>query len=317
MQYLLFIILLVTACTSSNKPEITENIESPNQSINNSSLITNFDTSKIKNFKDCWRIYTHGNLDYPLTKIELQQLQDLAIQIPFTSIYIDSLNKADTTVFDTRNSLYNTLRIKYNMVDSNYLSALTNISYYGFWASSVLPNDAYNEESYKLTNFKEQDSDTIIVTILNEGYEAKKQMIECYFTKKQNIWSIYKKVVTNFSQKTLAQNKEEQLDKFLLRFTSDSTFRYNRIKFPLRSREVLAAAFDSIIFYTPPAYHLNFDRSGGSISKIYLISNHKSAQLKKINNVVLNKEGGETGGSYYFKKIGGKWFLYKMGFASC
>ena len=79
MQYLLFIILLVTACTSSNKPEITENIESPNKSINNSSLITNFDTSKIKNFKDCWRIYTHGNLDYPLTKIELQQLQDLAM----------------------------------------------------------------------------------------------------------------------------------------------------------------------------------------------------------------------------------------------
>ena len=49
---------------------------------------------------------------------------DLAIQIPFTSIYIDSLNKADTTVFDTRNSLYNTLRIKYNMVDSNYLYTL-------------------------------------------------------------------------------------------------------------------------------------------------------------------------------------------------
>ena len=314
MQYLLFIILLVTACTSSNKPEITENIESPNQSINNSSLITNFDTSKIKNFKDCWSIYTYGNLNYPkLPNTEWQQLQDLAIQIPFTSIYIDSLNKADTTVFDTRNSLYNTLRIKYNMVDSNYLSALTNISYYGFWASSVLPNDAYNEESYKLTNFKEQDSDTIIVTILNEGYEAKKQMIECYFTKKQNIWSIYKKVVTNFSQKTLAQNKEEQLDKFLLRFTSDSTFRYNRIKFPIELTTNTDPMSDTIIYLTPKTYHFE----GQSIYKTYLISNHKSAQLKKINNVVLNKEGGETGGSYYFKKIGGKWFLYKMGFASC
>ncbi len=314
MQYLLFIILLVTACTSSNKPEITENIESPNQSINNSSLITNFDTSKIKNFKDCWRIYTHGNLDYPLTKIELQQLQDLAIQIPFTSIYIDSLNKADTTVFDTRNSLYNTLRIKYDMVDSNYLYTLTNISPHGFWASSVSPKDAHNEESYKLTNFKEQDSDTIIVTILNENYETKKQMVECYFTKKQNIWSIYKKVVTNFSQKTLAQNKEEQLDKFLLRFTSDSTFRYNRIKFPVELTTSTGNPMsDTIIYLTPKTYHFE----GQSIYKTYLISNHKSAQLKKINNVVLNKQGGETGGSYYFKKISGKWFLYKMVFASC
>lgn len=314
MQYLLFIILLVTACTSSNKPEITENIESPNKSINNSSLITNFDTSKIKNFKDCWRIYTHGNLDYPLTKIELQQLQDLAIQIPFTSIYIDSLNKADTTVFDTRNSLYNTLRIKYDMVDSNYLYTLTNISPHGFWASSVSPKDAHNEESYKLTNFKEQDSDTIIVTILNENYETKKQMVECYFTKKQNIWSIYKKVVTNFSQKTLAQNKEEQLDKFLLRFTSDSTFRYNRIKFPVELTTSTGNPMsDTIIYLTPKTYHFE----GQSIYKTYLISNHKSAQLKKINNVVLNKQGGETGGSYYFKKISGKWFLYKMVFASC
>lgn len=314
MQYLLFIILLVTACTSSNKPEITENIESPNKSINNSSLITNFDTSKIKNFKDCWSIYTYGNLNYPkLPNTEWQQLQDLAIQIPFTSIYIDSLNKADTTVFDTRNSLYNTLRIKYNMVDSNYLSALTNISYQGFWASSVLPNDAYNEESYKLTNFKEQDSDTIIVTILNEGYEAKKQMIECYFTKKQNIWGICKKVVTNFSQKTLAQNKEEQLDKFLLRFTSDSAFRYNRIKFPIELTTNTDPMSDTIIYITPKTFY--FDRY--AIYKTYLISNHKNAQLKKINNIVLNKEGGETGGSYYFKKIGGKWFLYRMVFVSC
>jgi hypothetical protein len=248
MQYLLFIILLVTACTSSNKPEITENIESPNQSPVNNSLITNFDTSKIKNFKDCWSIYTHGNLDYPLTKIELQQLQDLAIQIPFTSIYIDSLNKADTTVFDTRNSLYNTLRIKYDMVDSNYLYTLTNISPHGFWASSVSPNDAHNEESYKLTNFKEQDSDTIIVTILNENYETKKQMVECYFTKKQNIWGVCKKVVTNFSQKTLAQNKEERLDKFLLRFTSDSAFHHNRIKFPIELNTNTDPMSDTIIY---------------------------------------------------------------------
>lgn len=314
MKYVLLVILLITACTSSNKPEITENIESPNKSLVNSSLMTNFDTRKIKNFKDCWSIYAYGNVDYPLTKIELQQFQDLAIQIPFTSISIDSLNKADTTVFDTRNSLYNTLRIKYNMVDSNYLSTLTNISYQGFWASSVLPNDAYNEESYKLTNFKEQDSDTIIVTILNEGYEAKKQMVECYFTKKQNIWGVCKKVVTNFSQKTLAQNKEEQLDKFLLRFTADSTFRYNRIKFPIElSTSTGNPMSDTIIYLTSKTYHFE----GQSIYKAYLISNHKSAQLKKINNVVLNKQGGETGGSCYFKKISGKWFLYRMVFVSC
>jgi hypothetical protein len=313
MQYLLFIILLVTACTSSNKPEITENIESPNQSPVNNSLITNFDTSKIKNFKDCWSIYTHGNLDYPLTKIELQQLQDLAIQIPFTSIYIDSLNKADTTVFDTRNSLYNTLRIKYDMVDSNYLYTLTNISPHGFWASSVSPNDAHNEESYKLTNFKEQDSDTIIVTILNENYETKKQMVECYFTKKQNIWGVCKKVVTNFSQKTLAQNKEERLDKFLLRFTSDSAFHHNRIKFPIELNTNTDPMSDTIIYLTPKTFYFEIPE----IHKIYIISNHKNAQLKKINNIMLNKVGGETGGFCYFKKIGGKWFLYRVVVVSC
>lgn len=313
MQYLLFIILLVTACTSSNKPEITENIESPNKSINNSSLITNFDTSKIKNFKDCWSIYAYGNVDYPLTKIELQQFQDLAIQIPFTSIYIDSLNKADTTVFDTRNSLYNTLRIKYNMVDSNYFRALTRINYTSFWASSVLPNDAYNEESYKLTNFKEQDSDTIIVTILNEGYEAKKQMIECYFTKKQNIWSICKKVVTNFSQKTLAQNKEEQLDKFLLRFTSDSAFHYNRIKFPIELNTNTDPISDTIIYLTPKTYKFGYSYMYNTL----IISNHKDIQLKKTNHVVLKQINAEVNTDFYFKRINGKWFFYKIVAISC
>jgi hypothetical protein len=32
---------------------------------------------------------------------------------------------------------------------------------------------------------------------------------------------------------------------------------------------------------------------------------------------MLNKVGGETGGFCYFKKIGGKWFLYRVVVVSC
>lgn len=309
MKHLLTTFLLlafITACNNKHTPEIPE-AQATNNTIDTNKTLVNFDTNKMKRFGDCWYVYTYGNTDNnKLSRTELLQFQDLAIQIPFTSININALNQADTTVFETRGSLYSTLRIKYDMADTNYLSKLIDVSGYTGHISTALPNNAYPEEYYKLIPFKEQDTDTIVVTVLNRNYDDPRQMTEYYFTKKQNIWGIFKKIDTHFSPKTLAENKDEQLDKFLLRFASDSSFHLNRIKFPLEMHAPLDCMFDTTMYIEKKLYGLDVSAFNNS----WFSTNHKNMQLKEVDNVILMR--GETFGvQYYFKKINKQWFLYK------
>lgn len=310
MKQLLTIFLLlafITACNNKHTPEMPE-VQATNKTLDANKAIANFDTTKIKGFKDCWDIYrwdySYGNRPHSLSKSELLQFQDLAIQIPFTSIYINALNQTDTTVFETRGSLYSTLKIQYNITDTNYLSKLVMLNYGGV-ISAVLPNNAYNEEYYKLTPFKEQDNDTIVITFLNKNYGDTRQMTEYYFTKKQNIWGVFKKIDAHFSPETLAENKNEQFDKFLLRFDSDSSFRLNRIKFPLKVYSA-DADFDTIVYIKKNSTDLNFYIG---ISALFC-TNHKNIQLNEANNVVLYRDA-EVATKVYFKKINNKWILYK------